>query len=199
MSAALLPLATVKTLLGISGSESDAQLTAALPVVTEYFENHCKRGLAFVTGVIEEMALTCRLPLFRFPIDTVTELLLDGVVTAVTDAMVDEARGFIRMGYNAGQLARVTYDGGFPEADVPADLALAYARACADFAGVTYSAGGSTGGGAPLKSLGLGSGALTVAFDTAAAAQSAYDTSAVPPVIAPYLFVLEHYRVKDYV
>lgn len=195
MSAALLPLATVKTLLGITGSAEDAKLTAALPVITEYFENHCKRGLAYVADVIEEFALTYRLALFRFPIEDVTELLIDGVVTA--PPLIDSARGFIRMGYETQQVAKVTYAGGYAEADVPADLAMAYARCCADFGGVTYvSAGGA--GGAPLKSLGLGSGALTVAFDTGAASAS-YDTSSVPPVLAPYLFVLDHYRVKDYV
>jgi hypothetical protein len=102
--------------------------------------------------------------------------------------------------YWPGAFARLTYSGGYPPDDVPADLADAYARCCADYAGVSYAAGGggAGSGGAPLKSLGLGSGALTVAFDTGTAAKSSYDTSGVPPILAPYLFVLEGYRVKDY-
>jgi hypothetical protein len=201
MSAPLLSLEQVKAILGIEGSESDEKLTPALAVVTEYFENHCKRGLAYESEVVEEFRVTTRLALFRFPVDEVIELLVDGVpFSGVT--VNDLTRGFIRIGYNAAQVARVTYAGGYVDDAVPADLADAYARCVADYAGVTHSAGGGSGaggGGAPLKSLGLGSGALTVAFDTGAAAQQTYDTSGVPPVLAPYLFVLEHYRVKDYV
>jgi hypothetical protein len=133
-------------------------------------------------------------------------VLLDGVAIALAPIppRVDQARGFIYLGYDycfpyGRQWVRVTYSGGYAEADVPADLADAYARCCADYAGVAYTAGASTGGGAPLKSLGLGSGALTVSFDTGAAAASSYDTSAAPPILAPYAFVLEHYRLKDFV
>ena len=197
MSAPLLSLDKVKLLLGIDVDDNDEKLTAALPVVTEYFENHCKRGLAFVEGVVEEMGVTPRLALFRFPVDDVSELQIDGLTVAVPVVpALDKQRGFIRT--SGGSWARVTYDGGFAEDDVPADLADAYARAVADYAGVSYSAGASTGGGAPLKSLGLGSGALTVAFETGAVGEI-YDTSSVPPLLAPYLFVLDHYRLKDYV
>jgi Phage gp6-like head-tail connector protein len=201
MSAALLPLDKVKELLGITDTSSDARLTAALPVVTEYFENYCKRGLAYVADVVEEQALTARLPVFRYPIDTVGELLIDGAATT-HPYTVDQARGYIILGYVCfwyPQRASVTYSGGYPQDEVPADLADAYARCCADYAGVKYTVGASTGGGAPLKALGLGSGALTVSFDTGAQAQSAYDTSAVPPLLAPYLFTLERYRMKDFV
>jgi hypothetical protein len=202
MSAALLDLEQVKALLGITDTASDAKLTAALPVVTEHFENYCKRGLAYVADVVEEQALAARLPVFRYPIDTVTELLVDGAVPTYAYT-VDQARGYILLQYAAcvfwyPQVARVTYSGGYPQDAVPADLADAYARCCADYAGVAYSVGASTGGGAPLKALGLGSGALTVSFDTGAQA-SAYNTSAVPPLLAPYHFTLEHYRMKDFV
>jgi hypothetical protein len=202
MSAAILPLDEVKKLLGIvdSDTDNDAKLSAALPVITEYFENHCKRGLAYVADVVEEMRLVMRLPLFRYPVEVITELQIDGVVQSLPQ--FDAARGFVHIGYGAPQVARVKYSAGYATADVPADLADAYARACADYAGVAYASGavgGGSGGAAPLKSLGLGSGALVVSFDTAAQSRNEFDTSAVPALLAPYLFVLEHYRVKDFV
>ena len=165
MSAAILSLDAVKSKLGITDTASDEKLTAALPVITEYFENYCKRGLAFVADVVEEISPAARLKLFRYPLDPSSlAVLIDGVVI-LTPFRVDAARGFVELGYAyswpvyPNQIARVTYDGGYHEADVPADLADAYARACADYGGVAYTSGGSTGGGAPLKSLGLGSGA----------------------------------------
>jgi hypothetical protein len=212
VSPILLPLESVKALLGITDTDQDDALTAALPVITAYFENHCRRGLAYVDPVVEESRIVAveRLPLYRFPVYEVAELAIDG--TAVDPVPVppslDQARGFIYLscgwGYGTwwwypGSFARVTYSGGYPEDDMPADLALAFARCCADFGGVTYSGSSSSGGGAPLKSLGLGSGALTVSFDTQQAAKSSYDTSTVPPLLAPYLYTLEAYRVKDYV
>lgn len=200
MSASLLSLDQVKTLLGITDGATDDKLTAALPVITEYFEHYCVRGLAYVADGVEEQALKATLPLFRYPIDTIAELLIDGAPTSYPYT-VDQALGYIRLGYSCfwyPQVTRVTYSGGYPQDEVPADLADAYARCCADYAGVAYSVGASTGGGAPLKALGLGSGALTVSFDTGAQAQSAYNTSAVPPLLAPYHFVLEHYRRKTY-
>jgi hypothetical protein len=209
VSAELLSLDKVKTLLGITDTASDAALTAALPVITAYFETHCRRGLAYVAGVVEEQRIVPveRLPLHRFPVDAVSELLVDNVATDVPiPPQLDKARGFIYLqqavGYwvnwRAGSFARVTYSGGYPEDDVPADLAQAFARCCADFGGVAYAGGSSSGSGAPLKSLGLGSGALTVSFDTALAVKSSYDTSSVPPLLAPYLYTLEAYRLKDY-
>jgi len=199
MSAALLTLDAVKALLDITVDDNDEQLTAALPVVTEYFENYCKRGLAYVEGVVEEMGVSSRLALFRYPVAEVTELQLDGAIVAALPR-IDKQRGFVHVsgGCCVALVARVTYSGGFPEDEVPADLADAYARAVADYAGVSYAAAATTGGGAPLKSLGLGSGALTVAFETGAVGAS-YDTSSVPPLLAPHLFVLDHYRLKDYV
>jgi hypothetical protein len=210
----------VKVLLGISGTDEDDALTAALPVITAYFENHCRRGLAYVDPVVEESRIVAveRLPLFRFPVDAVVELAIDGAALdpAPVPPQLDQARGFIYpystwpyggrpytgpgWGTWWGGFARVTYSGGYPEDEVPADLALAFARCSADLAGVSYAgSSSSSGGGAPLKSLGLGSGALTVAFDTGTAARSSYDTSSVPPLLAPYLYTLEGYRVKDYV
>jgi hypothetical protein len=202
MSADILTLADVKALLGLTAATpaDDAALTAAMPVVTEHFENHCKRGLAFVAGVVEALRIESRVGLFRYPVQAVGQILFDGVAPSVAPT-VDMQHGLVFVGHCMGypwQVLQVTYDGGYPQDAVPADLANAYARCCADFGGVTYVSA-SGGGGAPLKSLGLGSGALTVQFDTGAQSQSAYETSAVPALLAPYLFVLEHYRMKDFV
>lgn len=214
----LLPLDKVKELLGLTDTASDAALTAALPVVTAMFENYCKRGLAYVADVVEEQSIVAveRLPLFRYPVEVVSELLINGVAQAPAPVapQVDSAHGFIYIGACGwwgrypgyagwgypGNFARVTYSGGYDPDEVPADLADAFARCCADYGGVTYSSGGaaSSGAGAPLKSLGLGSGALTVSFDTTQAAKSSYDTSSVPPILAPYLYTIDAYRVKDY-
>ena len=206
MSAALLSLDQIKTALGITDSASDDKLTAAMPVITEYFENYCKRGLAYVVDCVEELPLTRRLALLRYPVEVVSELLINDVAApTIPPPALDASHGIVFMGASGfpiwcapPSIALITYTGGYPDDEVPADLADVYARCCADYGGVTYSVGASAGG-APLKSLGLGSGALTVAFDTAAASHSAYDTSAVPSLLAPYLFVLEHYRVKDFV
>lgn len=195
----LLTLAKVKEILGIASSTEDAKLTAAMPVVTDLFENYCQRGLAYDREELEEHYVTQRIPLFRYPLATIDLFMLDGVEQETPK--MDKRHGFVLYGSNApDSTASITYAGGYPQADVPRDLADAYARCCADYSGVAYTSGGSTGGSAPLKSLSLGSGALAVSFDTgSSAASSTYDTSAVPSLLQPYYFVLERYRVKDYV
>ena len=200
--AELLPIDKVLELLGLD-DDADGKIAAQLPVVTELFEHFCKRGLAYVADVEEEMPLSGRLGLFRYPVDAVTELTVDEQ-TVATPYRVDKQHGIVRMdgwycGYYGGQRARVIYAGGYQPDDVPADLATAYARCSADAAGVSYASAGTGSGGAPLKALGLGSGALTVQFDTSAGDRVTYDSSGVPALLQPYHYVLDHYRMKDFV
>jgi hypothetical protein len=190
----LITLEQIKTILGITGTEHDAALTAAAPVVTDLFENYCRRGLAHGVDIVEEMEVGPRLSVFRFPLEVVTELLIDDV--AVEVPKLDRRNGHILLGYrNSSTRATITYTGGFPQTDVPIDLATAYANCCKDYSGIAV-AGGTTGGGGgstPLKSLSLGSGALAVAFDTSGVTSSAYDVEDAPTILQPYAFTLRRF------
>jgi len=195
----LLTLERVKEILGISSSTEDAKLSAAMPIVTELFENYCRRGLAFDIEEVEEHPVTMRIGLFRYPLHSVDLFMIDDIEQS--DPKIDRRHGFVLYGSNgaASSVASVTYAGGYHQDDVPYDLADAYAKCSADFAGVSYTSSGSTGGGAPLKSLSLGSGALAVSFDTASSSSLTYDASAVPTILQPYYYTLERYRMKDFV
>lgn len=190
----LITLEQIKTILGITGTESDAALNAAAPVVTAMFENYCRRGLAYQAENIEEMDVGPRLSIFRFPLETVTELLIDDVAVAIPK--LDRRNGHILLGYRESSTrATITYAGGFPQTDVPIDLATAYANCCKDYSGITVagSTGGGSAGSTPLKSLSLGSGALAVAFDTSGVTSSAYDVEDAPTLLQPYAFTLRRF------
>ena len=196
----LLDLATIKTILGITDTLQDAKIIYASPIVTNLFEEYCARGLAYESSGEEFYTMTSRLPLWRFPIETVGGYEVDGVPQSTIPSF-DKMRGFLFIGSNSNSLVKVTYAAGYPQDAVPPDLADSYAKCVADYGGVIYnSTGGSTGSSAPLKSLSLGSGALAVSFETAASASSSiYDVADAPTILHPYVFVLRKYRIKDYV
>lgn len=189
----LIPVDDIKTLLGVTGNAYDDAIAKAAPIVTEYFETYCRRGLAYSAEVIEELDAVRRLPLFRWPIDTVASLVIGGA--PLTPVRIEKARGIVVTGLRCSSLmAVVTYSGGYPQDAVPLDLAQAYASCVGTVAGVPVSTtGGATGSsGAPLKSLSLGSGALAVQFDTAQGADT-FDVSDAPALLQPYVFTLRRY------
>jgi hypothetical protein len=188
----------IKTILGITDASKDAAINAAAPIVTRYFENYCRRGLAYDEEVVEWVDMGPRLPLFRYPIKEILEYEINEAPQALPPK-IEPDRGFIVAGQHcARHRAKVTYSGGYPQDDVPLDLADAYARCVGDSIGVAIE-GGGTGGSAPLKSLSLGSGALAVAFETGAAVANTFDTSDAPPLLQPYVFTLRQYQQNGYV
>jgi hypothetical protein len=192
----LLSLDGVKSVLGITDTTHDAALTKAMCIVTELFENYCGRGLALVTALSETYPMEKRIPARRFPIGSITSFTVDDVPEEVPK--FDAVHGFFYGRWAPDSEVVVVYDGGYPQGDVPPDLAEAYARCCADYGGVPYTSAGNAGG-APLKSLSLGSGALAVQFDTGGSQDSSYDTADAPAILQPYVFVLRRYRPEDYV
>ncbi len=194
----LISLSQIKAILGITDADTthDAAISKAAPVVTELFENYCKRGLAYATQVVEEFDIEKRLPLYRYPIKVIELYQIDGATQG--DPAIEKVRGFVKTGVHGpnGQVASVTYTGGYPQDDVPVDLAEAYANCVKDYSGVTISGGssGSTGSSAPLKSLSLGSGALSVAFETGSSSSSSvYDVSDAPSILQPYVYTLRRF------
>ena len=191
----LLTLEDIKIRLGIESTVTtyDAALTAAAPQVTEWFENYCLRGLAEQVDDVEVLYAAPRIGLFRYPISEIKAFTYGTTEVYAQSYQIDAKAGQIITGWtNSRNQVTVTYTGGYAQDAVPPDLAQAYARCCGDVASVPAS-GMNVTGSAPLKSLGLGSGALVVSFDNGTAA-AAYDTSDSPAALDPYVFVLRRYR-----
>jgi hypothetical protein len=191
----LLTLEDIKGRLGILPTDTtfDEALTTAAPQVTEWFETYCLRGLAEQVDAVEVLYAAPRLGLFRYPITEITSVAFGVTEVYPASYQVVESSGQIITGWaNSLSQVTVTYTGGYPQDAVPPDLAQSYARCCGDVAGVPAS-GVNVTGSAPLKSLGLGSGALVVSFDNGTAA-AAYDTSDSPALLDPYVFTLRRYR-----
>ena len=191
----LLTLEDIKSRLGIEVGDTsfDDALNLAAPQVTEWFETYCLRGLAEQVDDVEVLYAAPRIGLFRYPIISITAFSYGSTEVYPASYTVDAKAGQIITGWsNTRDMVSVTYTGGYPQDSVPPDLAQAYARCCGDVAAVPAS-GLNVTGSAPLKSLGLGSGALVVSFDNGTAA-AAYDTSDSPALLDPYVFTLRRYR-----
>lgn len=189
----LLTLDDIKTRLGIADTTYDEALTAAAPQVTEWFETYCLRGLAEQVDDVEVLYAAPRIGLFRYPITSITSFTYGTTEVYSASYTVDAKAGQILTGWaNTRDMVTVTYTGGYAQDAVPPDLAQAYARCCGDVAAVPAT-GVNVTGSAPLKSLGLGGGALNIAFDNGSTA-AAYDTSDSPAVLDPYVFTLRRYR-----
>lgn len=203
----LLTLEQVKALLGITDSEQDLALLAALPVITAELETYCQRGLAYVAGVIEEHTPGRTVTLNRFPLVSVDAITINGAPQVVDTWRMHKWRGQLThcWGVNCWpacceSVMLVTYTGGYPPTDVPADLAQAFALICADHIGYTVAGHGASSG-AGIKSLALGSGALAIGFDTGTTRQGlagGYDVSSAPPKLQPYVGTLDAYKAHDW-
>jgi hypothetical protein len=185
-----------------------------MPRVTAWFENYCDRGLARRSIVEEEIFFNSmsKLYLWAFPIVSVSLVDIDGTEYAGDSFLINRQAGYI-YGKNgdpwlrgAGDLIKVTYVGGYEHTlvppdtfGVPADLAAVYADACGGETGVSGAGSGTGGGGGgTIKSIGLGSGALSVAFDTSSAAQKggitgAFSIEGVPTEVQNYASTLNYY------
>jgi len=201
--AALLTRASVKTRLGLESDDDtyDVAIDAALPLVTEWFEAYCDRGLAQRTVTDEDIFNNAsrRVYVWCFPLTTLTTVKVDGESVDGTAYNVAKNQGYFfpgssRPSVEFAEHMQVTYTGGYAQNAVPEDLAQAFALAVgtqASVAGVSTSSSSSA-----IKSIGLGSGALSVAFDTAAqqgGITGAFDVSGVPVEVQNSASVLNRY------
>lgn len=124
---ALIDLDTVKTYLGITGTDDDAYLQQQIDAASAMVESYCGREFDRVTDqeqVIEEP--TQHVMLTRFPLHSITTITdVDGNEFN-SDAFYFDARsGWLRWAYDglkwqATDKITVTYDGGYD--DIPKDL-----------------------------------------------------------------------------
>jgi hypothetical protein len=200
----LLPLNTIKGILGIPAGDTsyDEALTRSGEAITRQMEAYCDRGFEYVEGAVIELLRVWqfRLYLERFPIQELTELKVnDGVLDPAT-LFKNDAWGWIdqRNGCPFVGDVLITANLGYPPEAVPADLALAFARAVGTASGYgTGEAGSSGGASSPIKTLGLGQGAIAIGFDTgkvASGSSGTYDVSNVPVALQGMADVLQFYR-----
>ncbi len=190
-------LADVKAILGIVGTTYDAALTAAMPLITQRFEQYTRRGLARRV-ITDEMhrheRVSTRVYLWAFPVAVLTAITLDGVDADIQSFDLDAQTGIIesRALLHADRVV-VDYTGGYAQDAVPIDLQHAYATAVGVQAAVPDVSGAS--GTSAIRSIGLGGGALQVAFDTARSTLAgSYDVTGVPPDLMDYAGTLNYYR-----
>lgn len=214
MTPPLLTLNGVKVWLGIDPATGDNDsyddmITARLPLVTQWFESYCDRGLAQRVITAEEIFFqhARRVYTWAFPITEVVSVEVNGAVILGSEFIVNSNAGYFYggpnyvwpWGHQYCDLIVVSYTGGYPPDAVPEDLAYAFATCVGVQAGVAgVSAGGVGGsGGGAIKSIGLGSGALQVAFDTRGGATGgltgSYSINNVPTEVQSYASVLDRY------
>jgi hypothetical protein len=209
----LLPETSLRVYWGLEqddDSYAEVVTTSVLSLVTRQFENYCQRGLAYRTDLSEEIfndLHSDRLYLWSFPIVTLKSVSVDGTSHDISNFVVNKAHGWIQpkspfLFANAGQVVVVT-DSGFQSSAVPDDLAAAYANAVGVRVGVqvggTLLSPPGSPSSSPIKSIGLGGGALSVAFETSSASRAggitgAYDVSKAPVDVQPYASVLDQYK-----
>ena len=178
---------------------------AKLELVTSWFEGYCDRGLAARTIVDEEVFFNelYRIYVWCFPLMSLLDVTVDDAVHAGTYYQINRHAGYFysnntgRPTVERAYRIIVSYTGGYSDATVPCppDLAHAFATCVgveASVAGVSTSSGGS----GAIKSIGLGSGALSVQFDSGTVIggiSGSYDVSGVPTEVQSYASVLDRY------
>lgn len=202
----------VKAILGLGpdpGTDDDSYdviIDTYLPVVTTWFENYCDRGLA-ARDYVEQIhdSRTRRIYLYGFPINDLTSVVREDDLTTSINYRFNSQGGYIYPDfvgqsslYNFSQLLTVTYNGGYAQGSVPADLALAFAVCVGTQGSVSSSVitAASSSGGSAIKAIGLGGGALSVQFDSGKAAggiSGTFDISNVPTEVQAYASVLNRY------
>lgn len=203
----LLTLLEVKARLGLESDDDtyDDKMTPALNLVTTWFEQFCGRGLAARVIVGEELfdQPGPRIFPWAYPLTTLTAVKFDDTTKNVALFRVNKAAGYFfdkggaPLSVSPIRFVELSYTGGYAAAAVPEDLAQAYASAVGVRAGVpdAAAAGGSSASGT-IKSIGLGGGALQVAFETAnptGGLEGTFDVSNVPVEVQPYASVLSYY------
>ena len=171
-----------KTWSGISGSDQDAEIAEAILLMTALVEHYCGRGLEYKTDDVytEDYPRSETIVLWRYPVDTITTILVDSVELAEYD--LDRKTGRLASKeFLTAKNVEVTYNSGYqltPDALKAAMFSLVNVYltnkenigqgvrsvTVFDFAKVDYAAGTS-------EALGEGDGLLT-----------------------PWLYVLDLYR-----
>jgi hypothetical protein len=190
---------------------SETATPTILSLVTNMFESYCRRGLAYRADITEEVFnffRESRLILSVYPLVTVSSVTIDDVVHSGALFRLNKMDGWIEHVTDKYMLANaasvvISYSGGYTAATIPQELANAYANAVGVRIGVTVNNVALTAPGmassSPIKSIGIGGGALSVAFDSSSSARigglsGAYDVSNAPVEVQPYAPVLDSYR-----
>jgi hypothetical protein len=202
----------VKTRLGYETDDDsyDTLLAMAMPLVTTWFEQYCDRGLAQRDIVLEATHYNrvSRVYVWAYPLVSLDAVLLDGVESDVSQYRINAAAGYYYAKYDypwlhRAELIETTYTGGYLPTEVPEDLAQAYADCVGVKCGMTPTedaiVSSSATGSSAIRSIGLGGGALAVAFDTSASSakggiSGSFDVSGAPVELQNYVSILNFYK-----
>jgi uncharacterized phiE125 gp8 family phage protein len=115
---ALVTIAEVKDFLKLDPNQTleDAMLTHLINVATAEMERDHDRVLEYTTGRVEVHSgkAGCYLFLKAYPIETITEVLVDGVALSNTEYEVNKAQGILKGFWPRGMdNIQVTYNGGY--------------------------------------------------------------------------------------
>lgn len=191
---------------GIDVDTYDLAIDTYLPIVTTWFENYCDRGLTAQDRVEEIYDVrTRKIYLWAFPINSLTSVVREDDISTNFTYRFNKLAGYIypdfnyHNAYRYAEMLTVTYNGGYLPNEVPADLALAFS-VCVGVQGAVSSSvvtsASSGGGSSAIKAIGLGGGALSVQFDSAASSggiSGTYNVSDVPTEVQAYASVLDRY------
>lgn len=127
----LTSLATLKAVLGLSGTAQDERLSLAINAASAAIENYCHGQFARATVTSERhlQAGGLRLVLKRVPVLSVTSITADGDAVSITDLVIESSKGgilylpggFPRSGYERSSLS----PGILPGSESP-DLLVTY-------------------------------------------------------------------------
>lgn len=136
---ALCTLADAKALLGITGSDKDAELNARIGAATAAIERYCGTifGKRTVTETFRFPDRVSQIVLKYAPVVSVASVAIDGVAEDLANLDVAKALGIIRHGdFMAFGTAKtvVVYSAGYESADIPP----AVARAALDLVAYEY-------------------------------------------------------------
>jgi hypothetical protein len=207
MMTSLLTMPQVMVRLGYESDDDTYEETMPniLPVVTAWFEGYCDRGLARRTVVGEELwhSFSHRLYVWTFPLLSLTKVVVDDNEIDVTNYAVNSQGGYFMTRPNSNRaqiefasLIKVDYVGGYENTAVPDDLAQAFAVAVGLYMSIPGVVVPGTSGSSAIKSIGLGGGALSVAFDTGASPggiKGGFSVDGIPVEVQQFAGVLNRY------
>lgn len=198
----------LKDMLGIPASDTslDDEITAAFDATLAVVERYLGRGVQYVVGDVHQFepveTRNRSLRLFRFPVEVVTEVLVDGQPT--TGWRVLPMSGILEMGQGCGfhhgcgaePIVRVTYTAGYADTAWPADLMDAILRAFF----TRWHATGDTGNTAdastqgPIRSVGVDGSTVTWADFQATALE--HGAGPIPQELLGVSAMLDPYRER---
>lgn len=198
----------LKDMLGIPAGDTslDDEITQGFAATLAIVERYLGRGVEYVVGDVHQFepveTRNRSLMLFRFPVEVVSEVLVDGAV--MTGWRVLPLSGILELGQacvphhhcGAEPVVRVTYTAGYADDTWPPDLMDAILRAF--FA--RWHATGDTGNMAdassqgPIRSVGVDGSTVTWA-DWQATAQGS-GAGPIPPELLGVSAILDPYRQR---